>query len=119
MLGNTVRNKPYPQFLKSCLTNWLYDDHELVPVSPQGLMTPDQFGTLAAHGMHLAKQNTLDPHERSGGYPYLLLHNHFKYGLSSELHISYPLSFRCKPSERNNSLRGLPSSPSIGLVMSR
>src|SRR5947209_20621068 len=31
---------------------------------------------------------------------------------------TFPFSFRCMPSERNNSLRGLPSSPSIGLVMS-
>jgi hypothetical protein len=67
--------------LKGRLTNWLYGDHELVSVSPQGPMTPDQFGTLAVHGMRLVKQNAVAPHERSGGYPYLLLHNHFKYGL--------------------------------------
>jgi len=43
--------------LKPFLTNRIYDKHELVSVSPQGRMTPNQLLTLAARGIRLAKDN--------------------------------------------------------------
>jgi hypothetical protein len=55
MLDNAVANNRYLDLLKRCLANCIYDEHKLVPVSPQGLMTPDQLPMLAAHGIRLAK----------------------------------------------------------------
>ena len=54
----------YLDLLKRCLTNWIYGEHEMIPVVPQGLLTPEQIGRFAAHGICLAKTGIFDPEQR-------------------------------------------------------
>jgi len=57
----------YLDLLKRCLTNWIYGEHEMIPVVPDGLLTPEQIARFDAHGLCLAKTGTFDPEQRREG----------------------------------------------------
>jgi hypothetical protein len=53
----------YLDLLKRSLTNWIYGDHELIRVSPEGLLDPQLVRRLEARGIVLAKAGTFDPEQ--------------------------------------------------------
>ena len=57
----------YLDLLKRSLTNWIYGEQELIPVSPEGLLDPQLLRSLEAWRIVLARAGCFDPEQRRQG----------------------------------------------------